>query len=129
MLGEQGNDHTEIFQALGFVHRNGICQDEFVQVRISLHHGSAVKDDLDLLVFCVYPEYPLDVPIVDLLVTVVPDLHHLIAYSKISPVAGYAVLSRVEYFLELDVQVAGSNEYFIGFRTWTSSTGSKPKAL
>ena len=82
MRGVNGNDHTRALASLVFMDGNCICEDQFVDFVEMIGNVHAIKGDFEFLLFVINVTDSSNVPVVNLFVVVVADLHHFIMKMK-----------------------------------------------
>src|SRR5271166_873071 len=82
MLGEHRDDYSWVFRALAFMNGRCVCGHQHVEFSKSVSDRSAVEARDDLTRIGIDVVDGADIAVVDLLVVVVLDLHHLIAERK-----------------------------------------------
>src|SRR5215831_17208724 len=131
MLGEHRDDHSRVFRALAFMNGRRVRGHQHVELSKSVSDGSALEDRNDLTRSGIDVVDGADIAVVDLLVVVVLDLHHLIAGRKVQP-------NRSTLRSPAGLSVACSSMFndratapprFIGHSTWMSWMGSRPNRL
>ena len=110
MLGQDRNHHGGVFGTLGFVDGDRVGVDEFVQFREVVGDLPAVEGNQHLLPLHVDANDPADVAVVDLLVIVVRNLHHLVADPVEPPHPAHPLVAWVQRLLEFDVEVLASDD-------------------
>jgi hypothetical protein len=100
MLHGQRDHNSGIFGALAFVDRRGISEHEFVEFAKAVNHLAALEVDGNLALLHSDTRHDAEVAVVNLLVVVVLNLHHLIAGAESPAKALDADLTRrVEHLL------------------------------
>ncbi len=100
MLGEDRNYHGWVFGALGFVYGDCIRQNNLVKVGKIIGYIPPVKRDGYLLVLRVYPCDSSDIPVEDLLIVIVFDLHDLVIDTKVPVTPYHPVFSWIKRLLQ-----------------------------
>ena len=109
VLGQHRDDHGRILRALALVHGRGVGGHQRVELAQAVDVLAPVEPRGQLPGFGVDVGDLTDVAVVDLLVVVVLDLHHLVARREGPAEAlDLALAGRVEGGLQLDVQRAGA---------------------
>ena len=84
--------------------RNGISENQFVQVAVVIRDVDAVDVNVDLLLFRVDFGYEAHVAVEDVLIVVVPDLHDTVADAELPAAALQLIPVRVQGFLQLFIE-------------------------
>src|SRR5262249_52708740 len=110
MLSEHWDDYSGIFRSLAFVNGRRVGRHHHIEFTESVFDGSAVEANSYFPSIGVDIVNGADVAVVNLLVVVVLDLHHLVAGGK-SPAEAFnlAVAGGIERCLQFDVQRARTN--------------------
>src|ERR1700738_2715435 len=82
MLGEHRDDHSWVFRALAFMNGRRVRRHQHIEFSKCVSDRSAVEARNDLTRVGVNLVDGADIAVVDLLVVIVLNLHHLIAGSK-----------------------------------------------
>ena len=82
MLREHRDDYCEIFRSLALVNGRSVGRYQRIEFSKSIGYGSTVKAYNDLTSVGINIVDVSDVAVVDLLVVVVLDLHHLVAGQR-----------------------------------------------
>ena len=107
MLNENGNNHGWIFRSLRLMDRYGIGVDQFIQVAIVITNLPIIDDHSDSLGLLIDQADPPDVPIKDLFVIVIDNLHDPVVDFKGSPAPEEPLLSGVEGLLKFNIEITG----------------------
>ncbi len=83
--------------------------DKFIKVSIVVGNFPVIDQDPDFLSLLVNRNYPPNIPVKNLLVVVVGDLHDPVIDFISPPPTDYPILSRIEGLLKLDIEVSGPN--------------------
>lgn len=78
MLREDGNDDCRIFRPLGFMYRDGVGQNDFIEFRKAVQDLALVKGNQNGLILGVNVFDTPDIPIKYQLIIVVLYLHDLV---------------------------------------------------
>ena len=105
MLHEQRQDHGGILGPLGFMDRNGVGKDDFLQIGIIVDDLAPVKSQRGLLKLIVKPDDPADIAVVNLPIIIVADLHDLVPDTVTPPTPLQAILPRIQRLLKNAVQI------------------------
>ena len=81
VLGQHGDDDGGIFAALAFVDADAVGRQQFIEVGEIIDHGAVVHRDRQRLLDGVNRLDAAEVAVENVLVVVIPDLHHLVADS------------------------------------------------
>ena len=109
VLGQHRDHHGRILRTLALVERRGIGRHQRVQLAETVNEIASLEPRGELARLRVHIGDEADVAVVNLLVVVVLDLHHLVAGGK-GPAEALDLPfpRRVEGGLELDVERAGA---------------------
>ncbi len=105
MLGDDGNHHHRVFGPLGLVDGNRVRQDDFVEFGKVVGDGPLFEHHRQFLKIVIDSPDPAHVPVVDLFVIVVSNLHHLVVRLEDASAPDQMFLCGIEPFLEKFVQV------------------------
>src|SRR5260370_16914456 len=109
MLSAERDHDGWVFRALALVDGRRIGQHQLVQLTKAVIDVPAVEIDAELAFLHVDARYDAEIAVVDVLVVVVLDLHHLIARAEGPAEALDADLAgRVQRVLQLDIERAGT---------------------
>ena len=100
MLCEHRYHHGRVFGTLGFVHRDGISQDNFIEVGKVVLNFSMVKGDQNGFIFCVDALDSADVAIKDQFIIVIFNLHDFVIGLEIQIAAGDDLIAWIKGFLQ-----------------------------
>ncbi len=109
MLCVNGHHGRRALAALALVHRDGVGQAQLVQVREVEGDHPVVEPDVDLLLLQVDALDAADVAVEDVLVVVVPELHHLVARPEEAGAPHHLRPPRVQGGLEDRVELSGAD--------------------
>src|SRR5262249_35398882 len=121
MLSEHWDDYSGIFRSLAFVNGRRVGRHHHIEFTESVFDGSAVEANSYFPSIGVDIVNGADVAVVNLLVVVVLDLHHLVAGGKSPAEAGLSAACSSMFS-----ERAPTPPRFIGHRTWMSRMGSRP---
>ena len=109
MLRQDGNDNGGILRALALVNRRGVCRNQGVEFAETIGDGAPVETRGQLAFIGIDIVDIADVAVIDLLVVIVLDLHHLVARREGPAEAlDLALAGGVQGGLQLDVERAGA---------------------
>ena len=108
MLGGHEDDDDGIFAALRFVDRARIGMHEFIEIGQIVADAASIHIHDDGFVLGVDGDDGADVPIKDILVVVIADLHDAVAQAVLASEAFDFIALRIERFLEDGVEVVGA---------------------
>src|SRR6516225_1809245 len=110
MLGHNGNEHRGVFRALALVDGHRVGWDEHVEFAEPVGHRTAVKAGGEIAGFGVEVLHEAYVTVVDLLVVIVLDLHHLVARRE-GPAESLdlAFAGRVHGCLQFEIEGASAD--------------------
>ena len=101
----ENHDDGRILAPLRLVDRRRIGEHQLVQVAAVVLHRTPVEVDDHRPVVGVDRLHEPDVAVIDVLVVVVPELHHPVANPEHRPAADDGVAVRIERLLQLDIEV------------------------
>ena len=110
MRHEYGHHDDRVLTALGFVYRCGIGQHQLVKLRHVIDNQTVVKLDAQLPILRVNVLYDADVPVEDLFLVIVADLHDLVAPAVFHAPAAQAEAVGIHRLLEHLVQICRADD-------------------
>src|SRR5664280_1587103 len=110
MLRHDRNDNRRVFRALAFVDSRGVSRHQRVEFAERVSDGAAIEAGYKLTVVEIDLINVTDVAVVDLLVVVVLDLHHLVAWRESpSETLDLPVTRWIQCRLQLNIERASAN--------------------
>ena len=103
----EGHDDDGVFAPLALVDGAGVGQDELVQLGDVIGDIPAVEVDLELPLLHIHMADHADVPVEDLLVVVIADLHDLVVQAVLGAAPAQADSRRIQDLLQLLVEIGG----------------------
>src|SRR5882672_4233677 len=105
MLRHDRNDNRRVFRALAFVDRRGVSRHQRVEFAERVSDSAAVEAGYKLSVGEIDLINVSDVAIIDLLIVVVLDLHHLVAWREDPPETLNLLVARwIQCRLQLNIE-------------------------
>ena len=100
MLRENGKDDCRVFRPLGFMYRDGIGQDDFIEFGKVVEDIAPVKGNQNGLILRMDFFDTSDIPIKDQFVIIVLYLHDLVVNPETAAAPGDALFSWIEGILK-----------------------------
>ena len=122
MRHHKGHDNNRVLAALAFMDRTGVCEDQLIQFRCIIGYVAALKVHGQFPLIHVHTADESDIPIVDFLVVIVPDLHHLVMNPVLRPSAAQEDPCPVQGVLQSLIQVHGSDQAALHGRQYLDIT-------
>ena len=100
MLRENGKNDSRIFRPLGFMYRDGISQNDLIELGKIVEDIALVKGNQNGLVLSVDFFDTPDIPIKDQFIVIVFYLHDLVVNPETAAATGDTLFSRIEGILK-----------------------------
>src|SRR6516165_2338120 len=109
VLGRQRDDHRRVLRALALMDCRRVGEHQLVELAKAVGNFAAIEIDVELAFLHVDVGHDAEVPVVDLLVIIVLDLHDLVARTEGPAETVNADLARrVQHVLQLYIERAGT---------------------